>query len=68
VVDDQRRSLDATAARLALLDPVQLLRRGWSISRDADGRVIRSVDDVEAGDIITTEMADGRLTSRIEDA
>lgn len=66
-VDDHRRVLDAMAARLALLDPVNLLRRGWSISRDVDGNVVRSVTDVEPGAIMSTELADGRLTSRIEE-
>ena len=60
-------ALGARADRLALLDPVNLLRRGWSITRDADGRVVRSAGDVPAGSVITTQLADGRLTSRIED-
>jgi exodeoxyribonuclease VII large subunit len=51
-----------------LLDPANLLRRGWSITRDANGNVIRSVDQVESGDLVTTRVADGTLTSRIEDA
>jgi exodeoxyribonuclease VII large subunit len=68
LLDAERRSLDATAARLALLDPVNLLRRGWSITRDAAGDVVASVDDVEPGSIITTQVADGRLTSRIEES
>jgi exodeoxyribonuclease VII large subunit len=60
------RQLDSIEARLALLDPVNLLRRGWSITRDADGRVVRSVDQVDPGGLVTTQVADGTLTSRIE--
>jgi exodeoxyribonuclease VII large subunit len=63
----EARSIEGAAARLALLDPVNLLRRGWSISRDADGTIVRSVSDVSPGDLITTELADGQLTSRIEE-
>jgi len=66
-VESAARAVDARAARLALLDPVNLLRRGWSITRDADGRLVRSAADVPSGSVITTELADGRLTSRIED-
>ena len=62
------RSLDEIEARVTLLDPVNLLRRGWSITRAADGSVVRSTDAVAAGDIVTTQVADGTLTSRIEDA
>jgi exodeoxyribonuclease VII large subunit len=63
----EERRLDVAAARLAVLDPVNLLRRGWSISRTADGAVLRSTAQVAPGALITTELADGTLTSRIED-
>jgi exodeoxyribonuclease VII large subunit len=66
-LDDHARALDALAARLALLDPVNLLRRGWTSSRDSDGNIIRSAADIEPGAIMSTELADGRLTSRIEE-
>ncbi|NNE10784.1 MAG: exodeoxyribonuclease VII large subunit [Ilumatobacter sp.] len=58
--------VDAVESRVAVLDPVDLLRRGWSITRAADGAVVRSVDDVASGETITTQVADGTLTSRIE--
>lgn len=66
-LDDEIRALDARADRLALLDPVNLLRRGWTITRGADGQVVRCVADVSPGTVITTQVADGRLTSRIEE-
>lgn len=67
LIESQTHRLDALAARLALADPVNLLRRGWSISRDTDGNIIRSVDDVAPGTIMSTQLADGRLSSRIEE-
>jgi exodeoxyribonuclease VII large subunit len=60
------RHLAAADARLALLDPVNLLRRGWSITRTADGRVVRSVADAAVGDTLVTQVADGTVTSRVE--
>jgi exodeoxyribonuclease VII large subunit len=68
VLESDQRALDSRAARLALLDPANLLQRGWSITRAADGELVRSVGAVAAGAIITTQLADGRLTSRIEDS
>jgi exodeoxyribonuclease VII large subunit len=62
----EERHLDAAASRLALLDPVNLLQRGWSITRDADGRVVRSHADVSAGAVLLTELANGTVTSRVE--
>ena len=67
LLDAHDRRLDDTAARLALLDPVNLLRRGWSITRAADGSVLRSVAGAEPGAIISTRLADGTVTSRIEE-
>jgi exodeoxyribonuclease VII large subunit len=60
-------SLDDRARRLALLDPVNLLRRGWSITRTAEGDVVRSVGAVPPGVVVTTQVADGTFTSRIEE-
>jgi exodeoxyribonuclease VII large subunit len=68
LAEDEVRAVDARAARLALLDPANLLRRGWSITRDASGVVVRSVADVAPGATITTQVADGSLTSRIEES
>ena len=67
VLDAEVRSLDSAASRLALLDPVNLLRRGWTITRDADGAIVRSVEQAPPGSVITTELADGTLTSRTEE-
>jgi exodeoxyribonuclease VII large subunit len=65
VVDAASRDLDAVQQRLALLDPVNLLRRGWSITRAADGTVLRSVAGLSDGDNIRTRLADGEIASRI---
>jgi exodeoxyribonuclease VII large subunit len=68
VVAERQREIDAAAARLALLDPVNLLRRGWSITRGPDGSVVRSTADVGDGELVTTQVVDGSLTSRIEES
>jgi exodeoxyribonuclease VII large subunit len=48
------------------LDPRRVLERGYSITRDADGRVLRTSDAVAAGALVETELASGRVTSRVE--
>jgi len=68
VIAARQREIDAAETRLALLDPVNLLRRGWSITRAADGSVLRSVRGVGPGELITTQIADGSLSSRIEES
>lgn len=55
--------LDVSAARIAALDPAVQLARGWSITRRADGGVIRSTAEVAEGDVLTTSIIDGTITS-----
>ena len=67
-LDRELQQLESIEARVALLDPANLLRRGWSITRAANGQVVRAAGDVEPGHVITTQVADGTITSRIEEA
>jgi exodeoxyribonuclease VII large subunit len=65
IVQAEQRHLDAVASRLAALDPVNLLRRGWSITRAADGSVVRSAGELAPGDTVVTRLADGEVTSTV---
>jgi exodeoxyribonuclease VII large subunit len=48
------------------LDPKRVLERGYSITRDVDGRVLRDVEGVGVGAMVETELAGGRMVSRVE--
>lgn len=62
----EARHLDGLAARLRLLDPAATMQRGWSITRRADGTVVRHVTDVAPGEVLVTTLADGTAHSRVE--
>jgi exodeoxyribonuclease VII large subunit len=66
-LDPEVRHLDAVAARVRLLDPVNTMARGWSITRTADGRTVRSAADLAVGDQIITTFATGTASSRVEE-
>ena len=66
-LDPEVRHLDAVAERLRLLDPVNTMARGWSITRTADGRTVRTSADVQRGDEIITTFATGTARSRVEE-
>ena len=51
-------------ARLHATDPKVLIKRGWSITRTANGDVVRTVADVASDDTLITEVADGTIISR----
>lgn len=65
VLDRAASRLDVLDARVAAVDPAVQLARGWSITRRADGTLVRSVDDVDPGDTITTALAAGSIASTV---
>jgi exodeoxyribonuclease VII large subunit len=65
ILDRTAGRLDVTAARVSALDPGVQLARGWSITRRGDGAIVRSVDDLDIDDTITTALADGTVTSTV---
>ena len=64
-LDRAEARLETAAARVEALDPAKVLKRGWSITRRADGRVVRSVADAAPSETITTTVSDGALVSTI---
>lgn len=60
--------LDGLERLCAQLAPVRLLERGFSITRDGAGRVLRDPGRVAAGERIVTTLAGGELSSRVEEA
>ena len=48
------------------LDPAAALARGWSLTRRAaDGRLVRSPDDVAPGDELVTLVHGGPISSTV---
>ncbi len=54
------------AARARSHDPALALARGWSVTRGADGRALRSVAQVGHGDELRTTLADGTVLSTVQ--
>ncbi len=62
------RQLDLTEARLRALDPTRLLARGWSITRRADGALVRSVHELAPDDTLITRVGDGVVHSIVTES
>ena len=60
-------ALDGVDARLRALDPHRVLERGYTITRDERGTLVRAAAAVPDGGVLVTETADGRLRSRVEE-
>jgi len=63
----RRAEFEGRARLVAQLTPARTLRRGFSITRDAEGRILRSATAVAAGDRLTTTLANGEVASRVEE-
>jgi exodeoxyribonuclease VII large subunit len=48
-----------------IYDPVNTLKLGYSITRDARGAVIKNTGQLSAGDDMVTHLADGRIFSNV---
>jgi len=60
--ENLERKKDAVGQYEKLLiqqNPERQLKLGWSITRDAKGKVVRSVSDVQKGDILEVAVSDG---------
>jgi exodeoxyribonuclease VII large subunit len=61
----KRRRLEAAALQLEERSPFQLLERGYAIAYDANGKVLRSPEQVAAGDEISVRLARGAIDATV---
>lgn len=64
-LDAEERHLAGLEAQVRLVDPVRTMARGWSITRTADGRTVRSAADLVPGDVLVTSFAAGTARSTV---
>ena len=58
-----RLQLDGLEAQARAYDPQRALERGWSITTDGMGHLLRSVAGITPGATLRTRMSDGTVTS-----
>lgn len=62
-ISPKRSQFQKLVATLQVLSPLSTLERGYSITRDQKSKVIQSIDQVNAGDELTSLLKDGQITS-----
>ena len=60
-----QNSLALQASRLDSVSPLNVLARGYSITKTPQGKVVKSVDHIKTGDVLITELADGAIKSTV---
>ena len=61
----KQNKLSSIEQAVRLLDPVNILKRGYSITRH-NGRALRDASEISKGDVIETRLYQGRITSAAE--
>jgi exodeoxyribonuclease VII large subunit len=62
---NEQKEMDLLEAKVALLDPVNVLKRGYSITRK-NGKPVTGNQQVAAGDEIETQLYQGRIRSVVK--
>lgn len=65
-VEQQAEHLRGLAALLRTLGPESAFQRGFSITMNEEGKVLRSKEEVESGEVLRTRLADGEVRSRVD--
>ncbi len=67
ILRDKSHELAVAVKALDGLSPLGILGRGYGITRDREGQIVRSVDDVVKGDDLNVQLQDGILHCSIKD-
>lgn len=66
VLDQKSARFSALIASLDALSPLKVLQRGYAMTTDEGGRVVRSVRQLHPSDRIQIRLADGTITAKTE--
>ena len=67
MINNKRGLLKLMHEKLIALNPGEILKRGYSITFDEKGKTIVSAENITHGDLLTTQLADGKIKSKVTD-
>ncbi len=62
-----RHSLAAAAGKLGALNPLSVISRGYSAVYGGDGKLVKSITDVKAGDKVRFRTSDGEVGATVDE-
>ena len=65
-IANRRHRWQSLVSLMQSLSPESILKRGFSLTSDENGRLIRTVSQVKSGDRLRTRIADGEVISLVE--
>lgn len=64
-VEDEKKNLNFTEEKIKMLSPENILKRGFSITRQ-NGKLIKTADELQPNLLLETHFYSGTVTSRID--
>ena len=61
----QKSQVLGVQRRLEALNPLAILQRGYAVISQPDGKIVRSVDDVQVNDQLNVRVSDGEFTTQV---
>jgi len=61
----EKKNLNLIQEKLRLVDPQNILKRGYSLTM-LNGKIVKSVQTVKEGDLLETRLSDGTIESKVE--
>ena len=65
IVEGKNRQFVGLTAKLDAMSPLKVLTRGYAMARTDGGEVIKSIRQVQPGDIIRVTLSDGNLSAAV---
>ncbi len=63
----QHQRLDQSGVRLTLLDPRQVVQRGYALLQDSSGRAVTRVDSLQKGQSLQATLMDGEVVLTVDE-
>lgn len=64
-LEKKQIKLDNLKTKLELLNPLNILDKGYSVTT-VNGKIVKSVNDVNSGDVVSTKLSDGLIESIVK--
>ena len=66
-INRKKQNFISLTSKLDAMSPLKVLLRGYSVTENAEGTVIRSVSQVQSGEQITVSLSDGSLIALVKE-
>lgn len=67
LLNQNREQFVRLTAKLDAMSPLKVLGRGYSVTLNEKGQLVKSVKAVKRGESLTVQMSDGKLTAQVQE-